>query len=131
VRFFDPYPDASEALHQSFERSEPTWTDYTDHWGDFRAVFVPYRSKDGTPYIAGAEISLRDYHSMLRRDSLYHVGLAILAFASLSLAVALYLPRLRKHLLQHRANELALTKAKETAEIADRAKSAFLATMSH
>lgn len=28
VRFFDPYPDASQALLDSFKRTEPTWIDY-------------------------------------------------------------------------------------------------------
>jgi signal transduction histidine kinase/ActR/RegA family two-component response regulator len=125
VRFFDPYPDASQALLDSFERTEPTWIDYSDHWGDFRAVFVPMKSQDGTIYIAGAEMTLADYYQQLNQDSLHHIILAILVFLVFSLI------RMRAHLQQLQTNEEVLNQAKTAAEDADRSKTRFLATMSH
>ncbi|KNH26987.1 histidine kinase [Pseudomonas syringae] len=125
VRFFDPYPDASQALLDSFERTEPTWIDYSDHWGDFRAVFVPMKSQDGTIYVAGAEMTLADYHHQLNQDSLNHIILAILVF------LAFILLRMRAHLQQLQVNEQVLNQAKNAAEDADRSKTRFLATMSH
>ena len=125
VRFFDPYPDASQALLDSFERSAPTWIDYSDHWGDFRAVFVPLKSQDGTVYVVGAEITLADYYQQLNHDALYHIILAILVF------LAFILLRMRAHLQQLRVNEQVLNQAKNAAEDADRSKTRFLATMSH
>lgn len=125
VRFFDPYPDASQALLDSFERTGPTWIDYSDHWGDFRAVFVPMKSRDGTVYVAGAEITLEDYYQQLNHDSLYHVVVAVLFF------LALILLRMRGHLQELRMNERILNQAKQAAEEADRSKTRFLATMSH
>lgn len=125
VRFFDPYPDASQALLDSFERTEPTWIDYSDHWGDFRAVFVPMKSQDGTIYIAGAEMTLADYYQQLNQDSLQHIILAILVFLVFSLI------RMRAHLQQLQINEEVLNQAKNAAEDADRSKTRFLATMSH
>lgn len=124
VRFFDKYHDASQALLDSFEQAEPTWVDYRDRWGDFRAVFVRYHSLDGTPYVAGAEVSLDEYYGQLHADTLRHVGLAMLMFLMLALLVGAYILRARMHLIQ-------LRQAKEAAEAADRAKSQFLATMSH
>jgi len=131
VRFFDPYPDASQALLDSFERSEPTWIDYSDHWGDFRAVFVPLKSKDGTLYVVGAEITLADYYQKLREDSLHHVVLAILVFLAFSILFVVDLLRMRVHLQQLEINEQVLNRAKNAAEEADRSKTRFLATMSH
>ncbi|UVL00703.1 ATP-binding protein [Pseudomonas sp. B21-048] len=125
VRFFDPYPDASQALLDSFERTEPTWIDYSDHWGDFRAVFVPMKSQDGTIYVAGAEMILTDYYQQLNQDSLHHIILAILVFLVFSLI------RMRAHLQQLQINEEVLSQAKKAAEDADRSKTSFLATMSH
>ncbi|KAB0503575.1 ATP-binding protein [Pseudomonas lini] len=125
VRFFDPYPDASQALLDSFERTKPTWIDYSDHWGDFRAVFVPMKSQDGTIYVAGAEMTLADYHRQLNQDSLNHIILAILVF------LAFILLRMRAHLQQLQVNEQVLNRAKNAAEDADRSKTRFLATMSH
>lgn len=125
VRFFDPYPDASQALLDSFERTEPTWIDYSDHWGDFRAVFVPLKSQDGTIYVTGAEITLANYYAQLNQDSLHHITLAILVFLAISLL------RMRAHLKQLQVNEQVLNQAKNAAEDADRSKTKFLATMSH
>ncbi|WP_191486730.1 ATP-binding protein [Pseudomonas sp. FEN] len=130
VRFFDPYPDASQALLDSFERSEPTWIDYADRWGDFRAVFVPLRSQDGTVYIAGAEMTLADYNQQLDQESLYHIVLAILIFLAFSILFAVDLLRVRTHLQQLQINE-ALHHEKNVAEHADRSKTRFLASMSH
>ncbi|UVM52589.1 response regulator [Pseudomonas sp. B21-015] len=131
VRFFDPYPDASQALLDSFERTEPTWIDYSDHWGDFRAVFVPMKSKDGTIYVAGAEMILTDYYQQLNQDSLHHIILAILVFFAFSLLFVIDLLRMRAHLQQLQINEQVLNQAKNAAEDADRSKTRFLATMSH
>ncbi|WP_248804254.1 ATP-binding protein [Pseudomonas sp. MWU13-2100] len=131
VRYFDPYPDASQALLDSFERTTPSWIDYTDHWGDFRAVFVPLKSQDGTPYVAGAEITLADYYHQLNQDSLHHILLAILVFLAFSLLIVIDAIRLRTHLRQLQVNEQVLKQAKSAAEEADRLKSQFLATMSH
>lgn len=131
VRFFDPYPDASQALLDSFDRTEPTWIDYTDHWGDFRAVFIPMKSQDGTIYVAGAEILLSNYYQQLKQDSLHHIILAILVFLAFSLLFAIDLFRMRTHLQQLQVNEQVLNQAKNAAEDADRSKTRFLATMSH
>jgi len=131
VRFFDPYPDASQTLLDSFERTTPSWIDYTDHWGDFRAVFVPLKSQDGTPYVAGAEITLADYYRQLNQDSLHHIVLAILVFLAFSLLIIIDAIRMRTHLRQLQVNEQVLKQAKSAAEEADRMKSQFLATMSH
>ncbi|MEI8631829.1 hypothetical protein P4S72_06460 [Vibrio sp. PP-XX7] len=60
---FDPYPDASGQLLTALHEHRVIWTDYTDHWGKFRAVFIPMHSADGTPYIAGAEVSMESYHA--------------------------------------------------------------------
>ncbi|MFZ4967149.1 ATP-binding protein [Pseudomonas sp. Mn2068] len=131
VRFFDPYPDASQTLLDSFDLTTPSWIDYTDHWGDFRAVFVPMKSQDGTPYVAGAEITLAEYYHELNQDSLHHIVLAILVFLSFSLLFVIDSVRMRAHLRQMQVNEQVLKQAKIAAEEADRMKSQFLATMSH
>lgn len=131
VRFFDPYPDASQALRDSFGSSEPSWIDYSDRWGDFRAVFVPQRSHEGTVYIAGAEIALGNFQAQLREDSLKHIGLGVLVLLAFSLWFAVYLLRVRGNFQQLQANEQVLKQARDLAEKADREKTKFLASMSH
>jgi signal transduction histidine kinase/ActR/RegA family two-component response regulator len=131
VRFFDPYWDASQALHDSFERKGPTWVDYTDRWGDFRTVFIPMRSQDGSLYVTGAEISLDQYHHQLRNKALDLAGFSMFIFVAFSLLIALYMTRMRHNINQLRVKEEALKKARDVADTANRAKSEFLATMSH
>ncbi|MES2819279.1 MAG: ATP-binding protein [Pseudomonadota bacterium] len=131
VRYFDPYPDASQELFDSFGRSEPTWVDYSDRWGDFRAVFVPQRSKDGSVYVAGAEMSLENVNEQLQQDSLQHIGLAALVLLAFSLWFATYVLRVCDNLEQLRIKEQVLKQARDIAEKADRAKTRFLAAMSH
>jgi signal transduction histidine kinase/ActR/RegA family two-component response regulator len=131
VRFFAPYWDASQALHDSFKKKGPTWVDYTDRWGDFRTVFVPMRSQDGSLYVTGAEISLDQYHYQLRNKALDLAGFSMLIFVAFSLLTALYMTRMRHNINQLRIKEEALKKARDVADSANRAKSEFLATMSH
>ena len=130
VRYFDPYPDASQELVNTFDTHQTTWDEYTDHWGDFRAVFVPMTSKDGTLYVAGAEVSLAEYHRLLRSEALGLVGFSIFLFAAFGILVALYLLRIH-HLYDLRLSAIELEKARDKAEAENHAKSEFVAIMSH
>ncbi|WP_428240071.1 ATP-binding protein [Gynuella sp.] len=130
VRFFDPYPDASAELINTFDTQKITWVEYSDHWGDFRAVFVPMRSRDGTPYVAGAEVSLKEYQQSLRSEALGLVGFAVFLFVAFGVLVSLYLHRIH-NLYRLRLNAVELEKARDKAEAENHAKSEFVAIMSH
>jgi two-component system, sensor histidine kinase len=131
VRFFDPYPDASPLLLQALHENKTVWTDYQDHWGEFRAVFVPLVSADGSKYIAGAEVSMNKYYHQLHTQELQLAGFSIFLFVDFSIFVAIYLTYIRKNLLRARLHTTAMQEAKDASESANQAKSNFVAVMSH
>ncbi|WP_088134303.1 ATP-binding protein [Vibrio gazogenes] len=135
VRFFDPYPDASHQLLTALHEDRIIWADYDDHWGDFRAVFVPMRSADGSRYIAAAEMSMREYYAHQKAEEgetrLRLAGFSIFLFINFSILVGVYLTYIRHNLMQLRRSTAALQAARKTAESANRAKSKFVAVMSH
>ncbi|MFM2486935.1 ATP-binding protein [Celerinatantimonas yamalensis] len=131
VRFYDPYPDASQALLNSFETHQTTWTDYQDHWGRFRAVFVPMPLKNGSYYVAGAEISLNEYYHHLHVEEIKLAGFAIFLFIDFSLFVGIYLTYIRYTLFQVKQKTQQLAVARQEAEQANQAKSHFVRLISH
>ncbi|SHF66514.1 ATP-binding protein [Vibrio gazogenes] len=135
VRFFDPYPDASHQLLTALHEDRIIWADYDDHWGDFRAVFVPMRSADGSRYIAAAEMSMREYYAHQKAEEgetrLRLAGFSIFLFINFSILVGGYLTYIRHNLMQLRRSTAALQAARKAAESANRAKSKFVAVMSH
>ncbi|WP_051680574.1 ATP-binding protein [Vibrio rhizosphaerae] len=135
VRFFDPYPDASHQLLTALHENRIIWADYDDHWGDFRAVFVPMRSADGSRYIAAAEMSMREYYAHQKAEEgetrIRLAGFSIFLFINFSILVGVYLTYIRHNLMQLRRSTAALQAARKTAESANRAKSKFVAVMSH
>ncbi|QMV13714.1 ATP-binding protein [Vibrio spartinae] len=135
VRFFDPYPDASHKLLTALHENRIIWADDDDHWGDFRAVFVPMRSADGSRYIAAAEMSMREYYAHQKAEEgetrLRLAGFSIFLFINFSILVGVYLTYIRHNLMQLRRSTAALQAARKAAESANRAKSKFVAVMSH
>jgi len=133
VRFFDPYPDASGELLTALHQHRVIWSNYTDHWGEFRAVFVPMQSKDGTPYIAGAEVSMANYRHHLNEQIFHFAGFSIFLFVDFSIFIAatLYFTSIRHRIVQLRYRTITLKKAQECADSANQAKSHFVAVMSH
>ncbi|MDW6003403.1 ATP-binding protein [Vibrio mangrovi] len=135
VRFFDPYPDASHQLLAALHENRTIWAEYDDHWGEFRAVFVPMRSADGSRYIAAAEMSMKEYYAHQKEEEgetrLRLAGFSIFLFINFSILVAVYLTYIRHNLIQLRRSTAALQAARKAAESANRAKSKFVAVMSH
>ena len=60
VRYFDHYDTASPSLHEVFRDPATKYVNYTDEWGNFRAVFVPYQLTDNTTVVLAAEVDLHE-----------------------------------------------------------------------
>jgi methyl-accepting chemotaxis protein len=76
---FHVYDDASAGLNAAFTTQQVTYDQYQDEWGEFRSIFVPAHSSNGTSYVIGADISLADIRVELNntlRNCLF-IGIAV------------------------------------------------------
>jgi signal transduction histidine kinase len=124
------YPEAAPELLHTLRAGQMTVTiePRTDRWGTFLSGFAPVRDAQGrTVACAGVDMELSAHRAALasiRRSTLFSAAgagaLALLAAGAV-----------RSYHLRLRATIRSLVAATETAQAADRAKSRFLATMSH
>ncbi|OGW37669.1 MAG: hypothetical protein A2Y97_06900 [Nitrospirae bacterium RBG_13_39_12] len=54
--FFNIYDTAPEALKQTFLDGERRIVDYTDEYGAFRSVFIPFETQGGKRYVIGVDV---------------------------------------------------------------------------
>ena len=80
------YDDPSDALLRAFSQngSQPIFDEYTDKWGTFRSVFIPYTSSSGQKFVAAADILVSTIQSELRSTLLISslIGLIIFIISS-------------------------------------------------
>lgn len=73
--YFTEYPEADEALYRVIDEGGISYSEYTDRWGDFRSIFIPFTASDGQRYVIGADISL----DAVTATTWQSVGIALLA----------------------------------------------------
>ena len=113
--FLDIYEDADPRVFDVFEHQEKIFIEYTDRWGTFRSIFVPFRAKDGSLYISAADISI-DYISKKLQYNLY---LAIsIALLFILFAYPIYFTAIRK--ITRLADGLSETVEAQSIEITDK-----------
>ncbi len=70
------YPDASPAVLQAWQKQQKQFDEYTDRYGTFRSVFVPYEV-DGKRYVIGADMALTQVETMVSDTIMGHVGIGV------------------------------------------------------
>ncbi|WP_432471584.1 EAL domain-containing protein [Amphritea sp. HPY] len=63
--YFDKYEDADPLISAVFETRQKRYLEIADQWGTFRTVFLPLQAKDGSWYIAAADIEISHIDSLL------------------------------------------------------------------
>jgi signal transduction histidine kinase/ActR/RegA family two-component response regulator len=154
--YFTEYENAPPEIITAFETQLPQFAEYSDQWGMFRSVFIPMKSKDGTLYIAAADIEISNIQSLMQEklfENIIYSLLFLLFMVPLLVAYNWQIKQSNKLLkaahteseianakLAHQKNILEqnveertkeLLEAKEKAEQATSIKSKFLANMSH
>ena len=91
----DAQDDSYLLTSETFGKDEPVFLNSTDKWDSYRSVYLPQISSDGTPYIAGADITI----SHLRKNVISWLVLGAfrsLIFLTLSLPLICAFMRLKK-----------------------------------
>ncbi len=80
IYYFMPYTDGvSDEEMKAFNSGEPVFANFTDKWGHFRAVFIPYTSPGGRKYLSCAEYTI-DYVEELLNKSQFLSMLVAMSF---------------------------------------------------
>lgn len=63
------YEDPSDKLLKAFSQNgtQPIFDEYTDEWGTFRSIFIPYTTNNGQKFVAGADILLSRIQTELQK----------------------------------------------------------------
>ncbi len=56
--FLTEYTEAPEAAFEAFAKGEVKFSQFHDHWGDFRSIFFPLVAADGHAYVIGVDIKI-------------------------------------------------------------------------
>lgn len=106
---FDPYDDASKGLLDAFKDGTVHFDEYSDTFGDFRSVFIPCKSPNGTSYIVGADVSLADVKGQLHSSLFACIIIGACVFVASFLLVLAVVGTIKKILrsLAASANRIA------------------------
>lgn len=80
---YDSAPKELKALVQS-NGTKSVFAEYSDKWGDFRSIFVPVHTADGSFYIVGADVEASEV-AQIFKDSLLFAFKASLFFLILGM----------------------------------------------
>ncbi|MEW6359053.1 MAG: PP2C family protein-serine/threonine phosphatase [Planctomycetota bacterium] len=82
--FFDNYDTAPPALHRVFAQGKTEFAQYTDIYGTFRSVFIPFTTPRKKTYVIGADISLAfldaQLWATLRHTAIIGLSLFLISF---------------------------------------------------
>ncbi|BCG63704.1 MAG: hypothetical protein methR_P1432 [Methyloprofundus sp.] len=122
--FFDHYDDVDPRVYAVFKNKQQIFIEYSDQWGTFRSVFMPLSAKDGSYYIAGADIAIDHIQTQLR-EHLYRT--LIIALLFLVFAYPIYFTATKK--IKRLAAGLAQTVQEQTTELASKTERLQLAML--
>ena len=85
--FFEPYDTAPDSLRKSFVDGKMRYDQYTDKYGTFRSVFVPFKTGNGKTYVVGADISMSSLQDKLWKTALLSASFEVLVFLILFMGI--------------------------------------------
>ncbi|RXJ69185.1 hypothetical protein CRV08_04035 [Halarcobacter ebronensis] len=82
VRYFTPYPDASDVLKNSFEHLntdyitpnkiyKPSYVPiFSDRWGTYRSIVLPIQTEKGNLYVVGVDMDITYVNRVLKQNTI-------------------------------------------------------------
>ncbi len=101
TNYLDTYEEVTPAMMDAFGSSSTEVFDYTnDVWGSFKSIYLPRKTKSGTPYLLCADVRVSEVFDFQLR---YIIEFALSALYLILVALPLFLS-IRKHLIQKEQN---------------------------
>jgi sigma-B regulation protein RsbU (phosphoserine phosphatase) len=97
-RFFIPYDSPPDSLLKSFADGKMRSGEYTDEYGAFRSVFIPFTTTNGKAFVVGADISMSSLRDKLWKTAVLSVSFNVLVFLALFLGIYIIISRTVKPL---------------------------------
>lgn len=127
VRYFTPYPDASEILKDSFKNLN---TDYTvpnkiykpsyipifkDRWGTYRSIVLPIQTEKGNVYVVGVDMDISYVNTVLKQNTIQTLLSFLLFIIAIIPIVVVYSAMLkRKHNEYQKVHKLYVDHSKKS-----------------
>lgn len=77
TRYFDHYDDVSSTITKAMIEHKMIFSEATDKWGTFRSIIIPMTTPKGNHYALAADISISRIHSILHKQALHHIIIAL------------------------------------------------------
>lgn len=94
------YEEPSDGLMNAFNSQVPVFDEYSDEWGNFRSVFIPYTTRTGQKFIAAADITISHISTALMQALIFSCALGLALFILGSLITYLLVNKVMKPVSQ-------------------------------
>lgn len=87
TKYFTSYDEASEQFVNAYKSLKIIYEEYTDRWGTFRSVFIPFKTNNGKTYMVGADIEIDTIYAMLNKTMYTSIAIGLTALLLFILVV--------------------------------------------
>jgi methyl-accepting chemotaxis protein len=108
-RFYDQYPSASPKMIASFSNLKSFYEEYTDKWGTFRSIIVPYKTANGKVFVIGADIPIEEINAKLLVTLFTSFGIGVVLFSAFLILVFISIKKITNpiNILAESAKQIA------------------------
>jgi len=118
IYYYMPYAEGvSKEEMSAFRGSEPVFANFSDKWGNFRAVFIPYISPGGRKYLSCAEYTIDYVEELLLKSQVISILIAFSFFIAFLPIFFVYIHNYKMESEELEVHAAALEKSEENLRI--------------